>query len=62
MEVIPSIDLRGGRCVRLFQGDYRRETVFSEDPLAVAHAWRDQGHPASTSSTWTERLRESPPT
>ena len=43
MEVIPSIDLRGGKCVRLYQGDYQRETVFSEDPLAVARSWREQG-------------------
>lgn len=43
MEVIPSIDLRGGKCVRLFQGDYQRETVFSEDPVAVARSWREQG-------------------
>lgn len=39
MEVIPAIDLKGGRCVRLYQGDYERETVFSEDPVAVARRW-----------------------
>ena len=43
MEVIPAIDLRGGRCVRLYQGDFGRETVFSEDPLAVARQWQQQG-------------------
>lgn len=43
MEVIPSIDLKAGRCVRLYQGDYQRETVFSDDPLAVAQSWQDQG-------------------
>jgi phosphoribosylformimino-5-aminoimidazole carboxamide ribotide isomerase len=43
MEVIPAIDLRGGRCVRLYQGDYDRETVFSDDPVAVAARWRDAG-------------------
>ena len=43
MEVIPSIDLRGGRCVRLYQGDFGRETVYSEDPLAVARQWQEQG-------------------
>ena len=43
MEVIPSIDLKAGRCVRLYQGDYQRETVFSDDPVAVAQAWQDQG-------------------
>ncbi len=45
MEVIPSIDLREGRCVRLFQGDYHQETVYSQDPLAVAQTWQDQGAP-----------------
>ena len=45
MEVIPSIDLRSGRCVRLYQGDYQRETVYSEDPLAVAQSWQNQGAP-----------------
>ena len=43
MLVIPAIDLRGGRCVRLRQGDYDRETVFSEDPVAVAGRWVEQG-------------------
>ena len=45
MEVIPAIDLRGGRCVRLHQGDFRRETVFSDDPLAMARKWQEQGGP-----------------
>lgn len=36
MELWPAIDLRGGRCVRLLQGDYDRETVFDADPVAVA--------------------------
>ena len=43
MEVIPAIDLRGGRCVRLHHGDFGRETVFSDDPLATALRWREQG-------------------
>jgi phosphoribosylformimino-5-aminoimidazole carboxamide ribotide isomerase len=42
-ELIPAIDLRGGRCVRLFQGDYARETVFGDDPVAMAHHWERQG-------------------
>ena len=45
MEVIPAIDLRGGRCVRLHQGDFQRETVFSDDPLAMARQWQEQGGP-----------------
>jgi phosphoribosylformimino-5-aminoimidazole carboxamide ribotide isomerase len=43
MEVIPAIDIRGGRCVRLAQGDYARETVFDDDPVAVARRWAQQG-------------------
>ena len=43
MEVIPAIDIRGGRCVRLSQGDYERETVFDDDPLAVAVRWAALG-------------------
>ena len=42
-EVIPAIDLRGGRCVRLMQGDYARETVYSDDPAATAAAWAEAG-------------------
>lgn len=43
MEIIPAIDIRGGKCVRLYQGDYSRETVFAEDPVAVALEWQRQG-------------------
>ena len=35
MELIPAIDLRGGRCVRLFQGDFNAETVYSDDPNEI---------------------------
>jgi phosphoribosylformimino-5-aminoimidazole carboxamide ribotide isomerase len=44
-EVIPAIDLRGGRCVRLLQGDYDRETAYSSDPVAVAQRWAALGAP-----------------
>lgn len=43
--MIPAIDLRGGRAVRLYQGDYRRETVYGDDPVAVARAWAAAGAP-----------------
>ena len=43
MDVIPAIDIRGGRCVRLVQGDYARETVFADDPAEAARRWRDAG-------------------
>ena len=42
-EVIPAIDIRGGRCVRLLQGDYDRETAYADDPAAVARDWEAQG-------------------
>ncbi|HOM07002.1 MAG TPA: 1-(5-phosphoribosyl)-5-[(5-phosphoribosylamino)methylideneamino]imidazole-4-carboxamide isomerase [Syntrophales bacterium] len=43
MIVIPAIDLRQGRCVRLAQGDFSRVTVYGEDPAAMARHWRDKG-------------------
>jgi phosphoribosylformimino-5-aminoimidazole carboxamide ribotide isomerase len=42
-EIIPAIDLRGGKCVRLLQGDYDRETVYGEDPAAMALHWQQLG-------------------
>lgn len=43
MMVIPAIDLKEGRCVRLAQGDFERSTVYAEDPVAVASHWQVQG-------------------
>ncbi|MEO1086177.1 MAG: 1-(5-phosphoribosyl)-5-[(5-phosphoribosylamino)methylideneamino]imidazole-4-carboxamide isomerase [Acidobacteriota bacterium] len=43
MQIWPAIDLRGGKCVRLQQGDYDRETVFSEDPVRVAESFQAEG-------------------
>ncbi len=43
MEIIPAIDLRNGKCVRLYQGDYEKETVFSDDPVATALRWQFEG-------------------
>jgi phosphoribosylformimino-5-aminoimidazole carboxamide ribotide isomerase len=43
MEIIPAVDIRGGRCVRLYQGDYAQETVFDEDPVTAALTWCSQG-------------------
>lgn len=39
----PAIDIRGGKCVRLTQGDYGQETVYGEDPVAVAAQWMEAG-------------------
>lgn len=43
MEILPAIDLRNGKCVRLRQGDYSRETIFGDDPVAMAKRWEDAG-------------------
>jgi phosphoribosylformimino-5-aminoimidazole carboxamide ribotide isomerase len=43
MIVIPSIDLRDGRCVRLMQGDFARETVYGDDPVQMALRWQEAG-------------------
>ena len=43
MKIIPAIDLRNDKAVRLVQGDYDRETVFDDDPAAVARSWEEQG-------------------
>jgi len=43
MQLYPAIDLRGGNCVRLHQGDYGQETVYGSDPAAMARHWIDQG-------------------
>ena len=43
MEVIPAIDIRGGKAVRLFQGDYGQETVFNDSPVDAARQWLDLG-------------------
>jgi phosphoribosylformimino-5-aminoimidazole carboxamide ribotide isomerase len=43
MLIIPAIDLKDGRCVRLRQGDMQQETVYSSDPVSVAARWVSQG-------------------
>jgi phosphoribosylformimino-5-aminoimidazole carboxamide ribotide isomerase len=39
MRIVPAVDIRGGLCVNLIQGDYAQETVFSEDPVDQARQW-----------------------
>ena len=43
MEIIPAVDFRNGKCVRLYQGDFGKETVFSDDPVAMALRWESEG-------------------
>ena len=45
MDLYPAIDVRAGRCVRLTQGDYGRETVYGDDPVEVARAFARAGAP-----------------
>jgi phosphoribosylformimino-5-aminoimidazole carboxamide ribotide isomerase len=45
VDLFPAIDLRGGRCVRLYQGDYGRETVYGDDPVAQAESFAAAGAP-----------------
>ena len=43
MKIIPAVDIKGGRCVRLTQGKEDQETVYSDDPQAMAEHWDEQG-------------------
>ena len=43
MLIIPAIDIRGGKCVRLFQGDYNRETVYGDSPAEQGIRWEKEG-------------------
>jgi phosphoribosylformimino-5-aminoimidazole carboxamide ribotide isomerase len=43
MKIIPAIDIKNGKCVRLFQGDYSKETIYEDDPVIVAKKWEAQG-------------------
>ncbi|GCE49615.1 1-(5-phosphoribosyl)-5-[(5-phosphoribosylamino)methylideneamino] imidazole-4-carboxamide isomerase [Thermosporothrix hazakensis] len=43
MILFPAIDIKDGRCVRLFQGDYNRMTTYAEDPVEVAMRWQEAG-------------------
>jgi phosphoribosylformimino-5-aminoimidazole carboxamide ribotide isomerase len=45
MQLFPAIDLRAGKCVRLYQGDYAKETVYGDDPLAQARSFATAGVP-----------------
>lgn len=43
MIIIPAIDVKNGQCVRLAQGDFRRVTVYSDNPIEIAKMWQAQG-------------------
>ena len=43
MKILPAIDLKGGKCVRLNKGDYKQVTHYSDNPLEMAETWMSQG-------------------
>lgn len=43
MLVIPAIDIKNGKCVRLTQGDFNREKIYADNPVTVARQWEIQG-------------------
>ena len=43
MILLPAVDIRGGKAVRLVQGDFARETIYNDDPLEAAESWVEQG-------------------
>lgn len=43
MLIIPAIDIRNGKCVRLTQGDFESEKIYSEDPVTIARQWEKEG-------------------
>jgi len=43
MRIIPAIDIKNGKCVRLFQGNYAKEIVYGDDPVFMAKKWESQG-------------------
>ncbi len=43
MLIIPAIDIKDGKCVRLFQGDYEQMTIFADDPAEMAMRWKAEG-------------------
>lgn len=43
MLIVPAVDIKGGKCVRLWQGRFDKETVYAEDPLWVAKRWEEEG-------------------
>lgn len=45
MQVIPAIDIRGGKCVRLLQGQAEQQTIYGDDPVRMAQRWADAGAP-----------------
>ncbi len=64
MQVIPAIDIRRGKCVRLIQGDVRDETIYSNEPVEIAKLWQIKGakiiHVVDIDGAMTGRPRNLP--
>ena len=43
MHILPAVDIKGGKAVRLFQGEKDKETVYSDSPVSMAQRWVDDG-------------------
>ena len=43
IQVYPAIDMKGGKCVRLYQGDYEQETIYGDSPFDMAKKFADEG-------------------
>ena len=43
MNIYPAIDIKGGKCVRLIQGDFEQVTTYGDDPVAMARRWQSEG-------------------
>ncbi|MCA9725656.1 MAG: 1-(5-phosphoribosyl)-5-((5-phosphoribosylamino)methylideneamino)imidazole-4-carboxamide isomerase, partial [Kurthia sp.] len=43
IQIFPAIDMRGGKCVRLFKGDYAQETIYGDSPFDMAKSFADAG-------------------
>jgi phosphoribosylformimino-5-aminoimidazole carboxamide ribonucleotide (ProFAR) isomerase len=60
MDIMPGTDIRGGKHVRLYQGDHSQETVYHEDPMTAGLTRHSQGHGGSTLQIRMEQLPVSP--
>jgi hypothetical protein len=59
-EMMPGIDIRGGKHIRLYQGDHSPQTFYREDPMTAVLTWQSQGHGGSTLQIRMEQLPVSP--
>ena len=58
VQLIPAVDLQGGKCVRLYKGEREMKTVYSNNPVEVALKWQSEAQAAFTWWIWMELLRK----